>query len=236
MLLQVSDIVTLYGQSLVLDRVTLAVDKGEIVGILGRNGAGKTTTLRSIMGLTPPKLGSIKLEGVEIAHKQPFQIARLGVGYAPDDRRIFSVLNAEENLLLARRFSKREKKGNGWTVEKVWELFPRLKSVRSSKGGRLSGGEQKMLAVGRALVGNPEVVLLDEPCEGLAPLVVNALGEAILKIRETGITILVAEQNFRFCQKIVDRAYILEKGVIQYQGNMCEIAQNEELIYKHLAV
>jgi len=237
MVLEVNEIVTLYGQSLVLDRVSLTVDKGEIVGLLGRNGAGKTTTLRSIMGLTPPKSGSIKVKGVEITHRQPFQIARLGVGYAPDDRRIFADLSTEENLLLAGRVvNRRGKNGDSWTIEKVWELFPPLKPVRSTKGGRLSGGEQKMLAVARALMSNPVLLLLDEPCEGLMPLMVRALGEAIVKIREAGVTILIADQNFRFCQKIIDRAYILEKGIIRYQGDMREISQNEEVIHKYLAV
>lgn len=234
MLLEVNDIVTLYGQSLVLDKVSLTVDKGEIVALLGRNGAGKTTTLRSIMGLTPPRTGSIKFMGVDITGKQPFQIANLGVGYAPDDRRIFPDLTAEENLLIAGRHAR--KNGDGWTTQKVYQLFPALEPVRSSKGGRLSGGEQKMLALGRALMKNPELLLLDEPSEGLAPLVVKALVEAIAEIRKAGITIFIADQNLRFCRRIADRGYILEKGVIRYQDEMEKIWQNEEVISRYLAV
>jgi branched-chain amino acid transport system ATP-binding protein len=233
-LLEVNEIVTLYGQSLVLDKVSLTVNEGEIVALLGRNGAGKTTTLRSIMGLTPPRKGSIKLRGIEITGRRPYEIARLGVGYAPDDRRIFPDLSSEENLLIAGRISK--KNGNGWTVQRVYELFPALERVRSSKGGALSGGEQKMLAIGRGLMSNPELMLLDEPCEGLAPLVVKALAEAVVQIRQAGITVLVADQNIRFCRRIADRGYILEKGVIRYQGEMSEIWQNEEMVRKHLAV
>jgi branched-chain amino acid transport system ATP-binding protein len=233
-LLEVNEIVTLYGQSLVLDKVSLTVNEGEIVALLGRNGAGKTTTLRSIMGLTPPRKGSIKLRGIEITGKRPYEIARLGVGYAPDDRRIFPDLSSEENLLIAGRISK--KTDNGWTVQRVYELFPSLERVRSSKGGALSGGEQKMLAIGRGLMSNPELMLLDEPCEGLAPLVVKALAEAVVQIRQAGITVLVADQNIRFCRKIADRGYILEKGVIRYQGEMSKIWQNEEMVRKHLAV
>jgi branched-chain amino acid transport system ATP-binding protein len=233
-LLEVNEIVTLYGQSLVLDKVSLTVNKGEIVALLGRNGAGKTTTLRSIMGLTPPRKGSIKLRGIEITGRRPYEIARLGVGYAPDDRRIFPDLSSEENLLIAGRISK--KNGNGWTVQRVYELFPALERVRSSKGGALSGGEQKMLAIGRGLMSNPELMLLDEPCEGLAPLVVKALAEAVVQIRQAGITVLVADQNIRFCRRIADRGYILEKGVIRYQGEMSKIWQNEEIVRKHLAV
>jgi branched-chain amino acid transport system ATP-binding protein len=233
-LLEVNEIVTLYGQSLVLDKVSLTVNEGEIVALLGRNGAGKTTTLRSIMGLTPPRKGSIKLRGIEITGKRPYEIARLGVGYAPDDRRIFPDLSSEENLLIAGRISK--KTDNGWTVQRVYELFPSLERVRSSKGGALSGGEQKMLAIGRGLMSNPELMLLDEPCEGLAPLVVKALAEAVAQIRQAGITVLVADQNIRFCRKIADRGYILEKGVIRYQGEMSKIWQNEEMVRKHLAV
>jgi len=234
MLLEVSDIVTLYGQSLILDRVSLAVGEGEIVALLGRNGAGKTTTLRSIMGLTPPRTGSIKLKGVEIIGKQPFEIARLGIGYSPDDRRIFPDLSTEENLLIAGRFAKGN--GGGWTVDKVYELFPDVERVRSSKGGSLSGGEQKMLAIGRGLMSNPELLLLDEPSEGLAPLVVKALTEAIVEIRKVGVTIFVADQNIRFCRRIADRGYILEKGVIRYQDDMDKIWQNEEVVKKYLAV
>ena len=234
MLLEVNEIVTLYGQSLVLYKVSLTVNEGEIVALLGRNGAGKTTTLRSIMGLTPPRRGSIKLRGIEITGRRPYEIARLGVGYAPDDRRIFPDLSSEENLLIAGRISK--KTDNGWTVQRVYELFPSLERVRSSKGGALSGGEQKMLAIGRGLMSNPELMLLDEPCEGLAPLVVKALAEAVVQIRQAGITVLVADQNIRFCRRIADRGYILEKGVIRYQGEMSEIWQNEEIVRKHLAV
>ena len=234
MLLEVNEIITLYGQSLVLDKVSLTVNEGEIVALLGRNGAGKTTTLRSIMGLTPPRKGSIKFTGIEITGRQPYEIARLGVGYAPDDRRIFPDLSSEENLLIAGRISK--KNGNGWTAQKVYELFPDLERVRSSKGGALSGGEQKMLAIGRGLMSNPELLLLDEPCEGLAPLVVKALAEAVAQIRQAGVTILVADQNIRFCRRIADRGYILEKGVIRYQDEMSKIWQNEEIVKKHLAV
>ena len=234
MLLEVSDIVTLYGQSLVLDRVSLTVDKGEIVVLLGRNGAGKTTTLRSIMGLTPPRTGSIKFMGVEVTGKQPCDIAKLGVGYAPDDRRIFPHLTAEENLLLVGRLAR--KSGDGWTTQKVYQLFPALQPLGSSRGGSLSGGEQKMLALGRALMGNPELLLLDEPCEGLAPLILKALVEVITEIRKAGVTIFVADQNLRFCRRIADRGYILERGGIRYQDEMAKIWSNEEIVRKYLAV
>jgi len=234
MLLEISDVVTFYGQSLVLNGVSLTVNEGEIVALLGRNGAGKTTTLRSIMGLTPPRAGSIKLKGTEITGKQPFEIARLGIGYAPDDRRIFSGLSTEENLLIAAKFAK--KNSDGWTVQKVYELFPALEQVRSGKGGSLSGGEQKMLAIGRGLMSNPGLLLLDEPSEGLGPLVVKALVKAIVEIRQSGVTILVADQNARFCRRIADRGYILEKGVIRYQDEMNKIWQNEEVVKRYLAV
>ena len=234
MVLEVNDIVTLYGQSLILDGVSLDVGKGEVVALLGRNGAGKTTTMRSIMGLTPPRSGSIKLLGIEIVSKLPFQIAALGIGYAPDDRRIFSDLTTEENLLLAGRLSK---KTNGdWSVKKVYNLFPTLKDLRNRKGGFLSGGEQKMLALGRALMTNPALVLIDEPSEGLAPLMVAALAKAIRDIRDTGVTVFLADQNVRFCRKTADRGYIIEKGTIRYQDEMKNILENEEIVKKYLAV
>jgi len=234
MVLEVNNIVTLYGQSLVLDGVSLKVDKGEVVALLGRNGAGKTTTMRSVMGLTPPRSGSIKLLEIEIIRKPPFQIAALGIGYAPDDRRIFPDLSTEENLLLAGRLSKR--KNGEWSVERIYNLFPVLKDVRSRKGGFLSGGEQKMLATGRALMTNPALVLIDEPSEGLAPLVVGALSKAIREIRDAGITIFLADQNVRFCRKTADRGYIIERGTIRYQDEMEKILENEEIVKKYLAV
>jgi branched-chain amino acid transport system ATP-binding protein len=172
--------------------------------------------------------------GVEITGKQPCDIAKLGVGYDPDDRRIFPHLTAEENLLLVGRLAR--KSGDGWTTQKVYQLFPALKPLGSSRGGSLSGGEQKMLALGRALMGNPELLLLDEPCEGLAPLILKALVEVITEIRKAGVTIFVADQNLRFCRRIADRGYILDKGVIRYQDEIGRIWQNEEVIRKYLAV
>lgn len=234
MILELSNIVTLYGKSLVLDGISLSVDKGEVVALLGRNGAGKTTTMRSIMGLTPPRSGSVKFKGMEITGKQPFEIARLGIGYAPDDRRIFSSFTAEGNLLLAGKLARKSEEG--WTTERVYQLFPALKLLRSRKGGLLSGGEQKMLTVGRALMKNPDLLLIDEPSEGLAPLVIKALAETLIEIRKTGVTIFVADQNARFCRKIADRGYIIERGVIRYQDEMEKIWQNEEVIRKYLAV
>jgi branched-chain amino acid transport system ATP-binding protein len=234
MVLKVNNIVTFYGQSLILDGVSLDVDKGEVVALLGRNGAGKTTTMRSIMGLTPPRSGSIKLLRIEIVGKLPFQVAALGIGYAPDDRRIFPDLTTEENLLLAGHLSKR--KNGDWSVERVYNLFPVLRDVRTRKGGFLSGGEQKMLATGRALMTNPALVLIDEPSEGLAPLMVAALAKAIREIRDTGVTVFLADQNVRFCRKTADRGYIIEKGTIRYQDEMKNILENEEIVKKYLAV
>jgi len=186
------------------------------------------------MGLTPPRSGSIKLLGIEIVGKLPFQVAALGIGYAPDDRRIFPDLTTEENLLLAGHLSKR--KNGDWSVERVYNLFPVLRDVRTRKGGFLSGGEQKMLALGRALMTNPALVLIDEPSEGLAPLMVAALAKAIREIRDTGVTVFLADQNVRFCRKTADKGYIIEKGTIRYQDEMKNILENEEIVKKYLAV
>lgn len=234
MILEVSDIVTLYGQSLVLNRVSLTVDKGEIVALLGRNGAGKTTTMRSIMGLTPPRSGSIKLIGTEISGKRPYEIAKLGVGYSPDECRIFANLSAEDNLLLAGRQVRGKDKV--WTTPKIYQLFPALKRLKFSGGGRLSGGERKMLAIGRALMRDPELLLLDEPSEGLAPLIVKALGDAMMEIKKAGVTIFIADQNLRLCRRIADRGYVMEKGIIRYQDKMEKIWQNQEMVRKYLVV
>jgi branched-chain amino acid transport system ATP-binding protein len=233
-ILQVDRINTFYGQSHVLQGISLSISEGEVVSLLGRNGVGKTTTLRSIMGLTPPRSGKIFLHNVDIAGKPPFQIAQMGIGYMPDDRRIFPDLTLYENLELARRLSKRAKVS--WTLEKIYHLFPVFVDLKERKGTQLSGGEQKMLAIGRALMKNPDLLLLDEPSEGLAPLIVQNLVEVIGRIRSEGVTILLADQNLKFCRKTSDRGYILEKGIVQHQGLMEEIWQNEEIVKKYLVV
>ena len=233
-ILEVKEIITCYGQSQVLHGISLVVGQGEVVSLLGRNGVGKTTTFRSIMGLTPPRSGSILLKGTELVGRKPYEIAKLGVGYVPDDRRIFAELTAEENLEMARRLAK--KRVGQWTIERVYKLFPILEGLRASKGTYLSGGEQKMLAIGRALMKNPDLLLLDEPIEGLAPLVVKNLVEVIREIQRSEVTILLADQNLKFCRKVAGRGYILEKGLIQYQGEMESIWQNEEIVRKYLAV
>jgi branched-chain amino acid transport system ATP-binding protein len=233
-LLHVDSIDTFYGQSHVLQGVSLIIQEKEVVCLLGRNGVGKTTTLRSIIGLTPPRSGKIIFNGKEIAGKPPYHIAQAGIGYMPDDRRIFPDLTLYENLELARRLAKKGKVI--WTFEKVYDLFPVFKELKDRKGTQLSGGEQKMLAIGRALMKNPDLLLLDEPSEGLAPLIVQNLVEVLSRIREEGVTILLADQNLKFCRKTSDRGYILEKGMIQYQGLMEEIWQNEEVVKKYLVI
>ena len=233
-ILRVDQIDTFYGQSHVLQGVSLSIHAGEVVCLLGRNGVGKTTTLRSIMGLTPARNGSILFRGIDITRKPAFQVAQLGIGYMPDDRRIFPDLTLLENLELARRLSKRGK--IQWTFEKIYDLFPVFVSLKDRRGNQLSGGEQKMLAIGRALMKNPDLLLLDEPSEGLAPLIVQNLVEVLGRIRSEAVTILLADQNLKFCRKTSDRGYILEKGMMQYQGSMEEIWKNEEIVKKYLVV
>jgi len=229
-LLEVKEIHTYYGMSHILFGVSLSVSQGEVVCLLGRNGAGKTTTLRSIMGLTPPRQGSIKFKEEEIVGKKPFMLARRGMAYVPDDRRIFADLTVGENLEVAQR------KGGEWNKEGVYQLFPALKEIESRRGGYLSGGEQQMLTIARALMGNPEFLLLDEPTEGLAPLLVKALEERILKLKEAGLTVLLAEQNVRSALRLSDRGYIIDNGAIRYQGSIKELRENEEIRKKYLLV
>ena len=233
MILEVAHIDTYYGTSHILQDVSLSVKEGEVVALLGRNGVGKTTTLRSIIGLSPPSRGSIRFQGKEICGPPPYEIARKGVAYVPDDYRIFPDLTAGENLEIARRLSPRE---GYWNRDRVIELFPALGDRLGSKGINLSGGEKKMLAVGRALMANPFLMLLDEPSEGLAPLIVANLIEVLGKIREQGVTILLADQNLKFCRKVCNRGYILEKGRVQHEGEMEAIWNDEEIIRKHLVV
>jgi branched-chain amino acid transport system ATP-binding protein len=233
MMLEVSRIDTYYGTSHVLQGVDLSVRRGESVALLGRNGVGKTTTLRSIMGLTPARTGSIRLLGREIRGQSADAVSRLGVAYVPDDHRIFPTLTTDENLELARRLSRRE---GPWNRERVVELLPKLRELGSAQGRSLSGGEKKMLAIGRALMANPLLVLLDEPSEGLAPLVVAHIVDVLRRMKRDGMTILLADQNLRFCRKVCDRGYILEKGRVQLEGTMDEICRDEEIVRKHLAV
>jgi branched-chain amino acid transport system ATP-binding protein len=234
MILEVNDIYTAYGLSQILFGVSLKVQEGEIISLLGRNGVGKTTTLRSIMGLTPPQSGSIKWRGKEIAGKPTYEISRLGIGFVPEDRRIFSDLTVWENLDVA--IQPGRKKENIWTLERVFDLFPALKPIQSRKGGYLSGGEQQMLTIARTLMSNPDLLLLDEPSEGLAPLVVQQLGEQIAKLRREGMTILLCEQNQRFSLDLSDRLYILEKGTIKYEGTVQDFKKDETIVRTYLAV
>ncbi len=232
-MIEVKDIHTYYGLSHILFGVSLQVDKGEIVCILGRNGAGKTTTMRSIMGLTPPRQGSIIFKGEDITRMPVYKIARLGMGFVPDNRRIFPDLTVGENLEIA---SKGNSQGGGWDKERVYRLFPALKAIDSRKGGFCSGGEQQMLSIARSLMGNPEFLLLDEPTEGLAPLVVRELMEQIGRLREGGLSILMAEQNVKSALKLADRVYVIDRGQIRFQGSVTELEDNEEIRKKYLLV
>jgi branched-chain amino acid transport system ATP-binding protein len=234
MILQIHDLVAGYGGSVVIHGLSLGVAEGEVVSLLGRNGAGKTTTLRSIMGLTPPRAGSIRFGKDELTGRQPFEIARTGIGYVPDTHRIFPDLTVEENLILAQRIAGTRR--GPWTAERIYLLFPVLRPLHRLRGSQLSGGQQKMLALGRALMQNPSLLLLDEPAEGLAPLVVHRLVEVLREIREAGVTILLADQNLHFCRKVADRAYIIEKGLMQFAGTMDVVWKNDDLVRRYLAI
>ena len=231
-LLQVEDLHTAYGLSQVLFGLTFAVARGECVALLGRNGVGKTTTMRSVMGLTPPSRGRILWRGSDVRGKAPHEIARRGIGFVPEDRRIFGELTGWENLDVAARGGG----AGGWTVERVYELFPKLRDIRDRQGGFLSGGEQQMLTIARTLMGNPELLLLDEPSEGLAPLVVEHLKAQIARLKAEGLTILLAEQNVEFSLDLADRVYILEKGVIRYTGTARQLRDDETIRHQYLAL
>jgi branched-chain amino acid transport system ATP-binding protein len=232
-MLTVHNIHTFYGLSHILFDVSLNIEQGEIVCLLGRNGAGKTTTMKSIIGLTPPKQGRIIYKGAEITGTEPYVLARKGIGYVPDDRRIFADLTVEENLEIAMQ---KHEAGEVWSKEKVYEFFPALKDIGCRKGGCLSGGEQKMLAIARALMGNPQLLLLDEPTEGLAPVLIYALEDQIKRLRDVGLTVLLAEQNVRSALRLSDRGYIIDDGQIRYQGSIEELKQNDDVRKKYLLV
>jgi len=227
MMLTVEAIHTYYGQSHILQGLSLEVGAGEAVALLGRNGAGKTTTMRSIMGMTPPRGGTIRLDGTSITGRSTFSIARLGIGYVPSGRRIFSGLSVRQNLELAAREGRKVQ--GGWTIERVFETFPKLRELEGRGAGFLSGGEQQMLKLGRALLGNPKLLLLDEPTEGLAPVVVKELREWIERLKSQRLSILLSEQNAAFALRLSDRGYILEKGMIRHSAPAAELAESHEI-------
>jgi branched-chain amino acid transport system ATP-binding protein len=215
---------TFYGKSHILHGVSLEVHEGEIVALLGRNGAGKSTTLRSLVGLTPAREGAVSIFGRETTRFPPFRVAALGVGYVPEGRRIFANLSVEENLKVP------AERPGPWTIARIYELFPRLAERRNSKGRQLSGGEQEMLAIARALVLNPRLLLLDEPSQGLAPIIVQNVFDVVVAMRKEGMSVLLVEQNVRAAVEIADRAYVLDDGRIAYEGRAAEFAKDEERV------
>ena len=229
-LLEVRDVHTYYGDSHVLHGVSLTVDEGEIVALLGRNGAGKTTTIRSIMGLTQPRRGTVTLKGTDVTGYEPYRIARAGIGLVPEERRVFPDLTVRDNLEVVRAAD------SSWTLERIYDVFPALNELEDSLGKHLSGGEQQMLTIARALVRDPDLLLLDEPTEGLAPTIVEAIEDLLEEIIETGITVLLTEQNTRFALDHSDRAYIVDRGEIAWDGSVEELRESEDVIGRYLSL
>jgi branched-chain amino acid transport system ATP-binding protein len=237
MLLEVHEIHSYYEKSHILHGVSLKLEKGELVCLLGRNGVGKSTALKSVIGIVQPREGSILFDGQELIGKEPYQISRMGIGFVPEDRRIFRSLTANENLLMGIKREKNEASSKqGWTIQKVYEAFPQLKERKDSKGAHLSGGEQQMLTVARTLMGNPELMLIDEPTEGLAPIIMKDVLDMLSAIRESGVAILMVEQNFKAAIKIADRFYIMSKGQVVFEGDGPTLLAAEDLRKQYLEV
>jgi len=234
-MLRLSDVHVHIGKLHILQGVSLEVRAGECAALLGRNGVGKTTTLRSIMGLTAPHRGTVRYGGVDITGRPSYQIARLGLGFVPEERRIFPDLTVRQNLEVARK-PPASAHAREWTVDAVFETFPALAPLAARKGGYLSGGEQQMLTIGRTLMGNPDFLLLDEPSEGLAPLIVRDLGRQIGRLKEQGLTILLCEQNAKFAARLSDRAYVLEKGHVRFAGSIEALYGDEEVRRQYLGL
>jgi branched-chain amino acid transport system ATP-binding protein len=237
--LEVEHLNAWYGAAQVLYDVTFAVGRGEVVALMGRNGAGKSTTMKAVMGLMPRRDGMVQVNGRDISALKPYEIARLGVGFTPEDRRIFSDLTVLENLDAGRQPPRAFTDGTpapSWTPESLFKLFPNLAELRHRPGGRMSGGEQQMLTIARTLMGNPLIVLLDEPSEGIAPLIVEEIADTIVELKKQGLSVLLSEQNVRFAEMVSDRAYLLEKGQIRWAGTMAELAKNTEIQRAYLTL
>jgi branched-chain amino acid transport system ATP-binding protein len=233
MMLEAKNLCAWYGAAQILFDVSFTVQPGEVVALMGRNGAGKTTTMKAIIGLVGRRAGSVRFEGRELQHLKTFEIARLGLGWVPEDRRIFTELTVLENLDVGRRDANGRK---AWTLERLFQLFPNLAEMRDRPGGRMSGGEQQMLTVARTLMGNPRMVLLDEPSEGVAPVVAERMVDAILALKKEGLSVLLSEQNLNFAQLVSDRAYVLEKGHIGWAGSMRELEGSADVQRQLLGV
>ena len=233
-LLDVEGLHAHYGQAHVLQGVDLRIEPGSVLALMGRNGAGKSTTLKAIMGLVPPSGGAVRLAGEALSGLGPHEIARRGLGYVPEDRRIFTELTVMENLEVGRRAARPGIPA--WTPERLFELFPNLAAMRDRPGGRMSGGEQQMLTIARTLMGNPSLVLLDEPSEGLAPVIVEQMARAILSLKQEGLTVLLCEQNLHFATLVSDRAAIIEKGAVRYEGTMAALQADEAVRAQYLSV
>ena len=233
-MLTVSGLHAYYGQAHILADVALQVHAGEVVVLLGRNGAGKSTTLKSIIGLVRPKSGTVEFGGARIDQLDPYKIARMGLGYVPVERRIFTDLTVKENLEVGRQPARPGVPE--WNWEKLGALFPNLREMPDRKGGHMSGGEQQMLTIARTLRGNPACILLDEPSEGVAPVIVDQMAQAIRELKAAGVAILLSEQNLHFAMEVADRAYIIEKGRIRFEGTMAELSANDDVRAQYLAV
>jgi branched-chain amino acid transport system ATP-binding protein len=238
-LLDVQRLSAWYGGAHILFDIDLQVHAGEVVALMGRNGAGKSTTLKTVMGMVDKRRGQVRFHGRDISRQAPHDIASSGLGYVPEDRRIFTDLTVLENLEVGRQPARADGTGRlrpAWTPERLFKLFPNLGEMPQRMGGRMSGGEQQMLTVARTLMGNPYLVLLDEPSEGVAPVIVEGMVQMILELKAAGVSILLSEQNLHFAELVSDRAYVLEKGQIQFQGTMAELAANDEVRRAYLSV
>ena len=239
MLLEAHALCAWYGAAQILFDVDLEVRRGEVVALMGRNGAGKSTTLKALMGMLPKRRGRLAFMGHDISKCEPHEVARRGLGYVPEDRRIFTDLTVLENLEVGRQSARVWADGTSaplWTHERLFKLFPNLGEMPDRLGARMSGGEQQMLTVARTLMGNPSLVLLDEPSEGVAPVIVEQMAQMILELKGQGVSILLSEQNMHFAELVSDRAYVLEKGQIRYQASMAELANNEGVRRAYLSV